>query len=656
MVNNLNLELAKTFFQKGLESFNSGDFKSAELKFREALSMAPERVSVLTNLAATLVKNGQMAEAKALARKAVSIDNRAFESWITIGICCHDESDFPAALAAYDKALVFRPDSAEAWTNRGATLCGMKRFNEALDCHRRSLGINPKHAAAWGNQGAVLRELKRLDEAVSCHDKVLEIEPNNAKAWCNRGNDLHDLKRYPEALVSLDRALALNADYPKALFYRGVTLQKLWRHQEARDSLEKAIALRPGHALSWERLGSTLLLLKKFEDALSAFDKAIGLDPRLATAWQSRGNALQSLDRHDEALVAYDKAVEINPGLVDAWAARASIYVSDVDNVERAIDESRRSLNNYLDGIFRPASANPAAPPIIRDLQYFRLKHDIEQARYLKARSYRHPGLDEFLDVAQGLMDSKLRWEKDEIGLQPAEWAAMTPYLQTPLFFPMPDLQSTCLNSQNDWAAIEAAYLASRPEVIHIDNFLSTGALAAFREYSLVSKIWLVEYNNKYLGAFANKGFVSHLHLQLARELREAMPRVFKNHRLSHLWGFKYDSTMGKGINVHADFAQVNLNFWITPDQYNLDPESGGLKVYDVPSPPDWPFYDYNENKNKIYQFLEERQSKCIVVPHRCNRAVLFNSALFHETDSIRFREGYESRRINFTYLFGSQL
>jgi len=40
-------------------------------------------------------------------------------------------------------------------------------------------------------------------------------------------------------------------------------------------------------------------------------------------------------------------------------------------------------------------------------------------------------------------------------------------------------------------------------------------------------------------------------------------------------------------------------------------------------------------------------------VPYRANRAVIFDSDLFHETDVIRFKPGYENRRINVTLLFG---
>lgn len=35
-----------------------------------------------------------------------------------------------------------------------------------------------------------------------------------------------------------------------------------------------------------------------------------------------------------------------------------------------------------------------------------------------------------------------------------------------------------------------------------------------------------------------------------------------------------------EGIATHSDHATVNLNFWVTPDDANLDPSSGGLVVY----------------------------------------------------------------------------
>ena len=44
---------------------------------------------------------------------------------------------------------------------------------------------------------------------------------------------------------------------------------------------------------------------------------------------------------------------------------------------------------------------------------------------------------------------------------------------------------------------------------------------------------------------------------------------------------------------------------------------------------------------------------RSVRVPYRANRAVIFDSDLFHETDRIAFKEGYLNRRINITMLFG---
>jgi hypothetical protein len=192
--------------------------------------------------------------------------------------------------------------------------------------------------------------------------------------------------------------------------------------------------------------------------------------------------------------------------------------------------------------------------------------------------------------------------------------------------------------------------------MIAIDDFLSPAALAELRKFCLVSTVWKKEFHKQYLGAFPEDGFVSPLHVQIADELKRKMPRVFGPHRLEQTWGFKYTSKMGGGINVHADFARVNMNFWITPDEANLDPASGGLVVYDAPCPPSWGFREYNQDEKAIYAFLEKQGASATRVPYKCNRAVLFNSSLFHETDRIEFREGYENRRINITYLFGKGL
>jgi tetratricopeptide (TPR) repeat protein len=618
------IERARTLFGQGLERFAAGDYQGAEQHFQQANQLAPDRQSILGNLSATLFRLGKVSEARTWALKALSLDANNFEACMSLGACLESEGSLQEALDCFEKASAIKPKAAEPWSNRGHVLNAMRRHHDALSCCERAVQLNPASAEAWANHGYSLKELRRFAEAATSLMRSLELRPSQA-----------------DVLLSL-----------------GLTLRRLGRHEESLASFELAIGLEPDNAPLRVAHAGTLQILKRTEAALESVEKALAIDPALDTAWYCRGTLFQDLNRIDDALACHDKAIALNPDYVDAWSARTSLRMSRPGSEEQALSESITSLKVFLAGEFG-SEARAGSESMWREgIAYFRLKHDFEQARYLIARGYTVEGMDNFVEIGRKLLDRPRvgTTGSELIRVIPAEVAAMLPYWKTPLLFNMPDHLPSCINPQLDWDAIEEAYLAGTPEIVHIDNFLAPEALSAFREYSLVSKVWLTEYPNKYLGAFANRGFISRLHLQLATELKQAMPRVLQDYRLTHLWGFKYDTTLGKGINVHADFAQVNLNFWITPDEYNLNPDAGGLKIYDVPSPPDWPFSDFNENKNKIYDFLDKHKANSVVVPHRCNRAVLFNSALFHETHDIHFRDAYEGRRVNITYLFGTQL
>jgi hypothetical protein len=198
------------------------------------------------------------------------------------------------------------------------------------------------------------------------------------------------------------------------------------------------------------------------------------------------------------------------------------------------------------------------------------------------------------------------------------------------------------INPRDDRAALEARWAESRPPIVVVDDLLSPRALEELRRFCRGSTIWRNEYRDGYLGTMMESGFAQPLILQIAEELAATFPRIFRRLPLLQAWAFKYDSTL-HGIGVHADFAAVNVNFWITPDEANLDPQA----------PLGWDFETYNREIGAIREFLARSGAKPLTVPHRANRAVIFDSDLFHETDAPTFKEGYLNRRINVTLLYG---
>jgi len=181
---------------------------------------------------------------------------------------------------------------------------------------------------------------------------------------------------------------------------------------------------------------------------------------------------------------------------------------------------------------------------------------------------------------------------------------------------------------------------------------LTAEALEGLRLFCWGSTVWRTAFAGGYLGAMPESGFACPLMAQIVEEFRDTFSAVVGPHLLRYLWAFKYDSTL-HGINVHADMAALNINFWITPDMANLDPAHGGLVVWDKAAPLDWDFDSYNRNEVAIREFLTASGAGSVTIPYRANRAVLFNSDLFHATDDIGFAPGYENRRINVTLLYG---
>ena len=174
---------------------------------------------------------------------------------------------------------------------------------------------------------------------------------------------------------------------------------------------------------------------------------------------------------------------------------------------------------------------------------------------------------------------------------------------------------------------MKSRYLAKQPEVAYIDGLLNHVALEALRRFCWESTTWKTDYENEYIGAFLGDGFTSTLLLQITEELQLKMPRIFKQHRLTQAWAFIHDSA-SRGLNIHADAAAVNVNFWITPDEANFDQETDGVVPFDQEVPQDWNVQEYNSDKNKprSLAWLEQVGAKTVKIPYRTNRPIIFNS------------------------------
>lgn len=210
---------------------------------------------------------------------------------------------------------------------------------------------------------------------------------------------------------------------------------------------------------------------------------------------------------------------------------------------------------------------------------------------------------------------------------------------------------------------LDASYDSASSPVIVADDVLTDEALGSIRSTLLGSTVWFdgTKGDRGYVGAYVNDGLHSTALLSLVRELAAAFKKTIRRQRLEHLWAYKYAGDVTtSGIALHADFASVNCNLWLTPDDANLGPGGAGLVVYHRKPPPGSKFSQFNcrpgddDCLRNLLNFVQGANHT--TVPYRYNRMVCFDSVLVHKTDAFNFKPGFENDRINLTLLFGRSL
>jgi len=200
---------ARGLFFEALECLAREDYPGAEARLRRAHRLVPERVSVLTNLSAALLRQDKTAEAAQYAERSVALDPANADGWLNLASCRKRTGALVEALACCERCIAARPDHPDGWSSRGAALLELQRAGEALESCDRAIALQAGHAQAWSNRGLALNVLRRFDEAVASYQHATALDPRSALAWTNLAVTLGDLGRHEESLACYEKALSL---------------------------------------------------------------------------------------------------------------------------------------------------------------------------------------------------------------------------------------------------------------------------------------------------------------------------------------------------------------------------------------------------------------------------------------------------------------
>ena len=423
--------------------------------------------------------------------------------------------------------------------------------------------------------------------------------------------------------------LAHDPDDAGAHYVCGLVAADRGALDEARAAFERAAALAPDKASLRITLGN--LALRQGDDAAAerAFRTALTLAPGSVAAHKNLGAACKRQGRLNDAVASFRAGLALYRG--SAW------WGTDPASGTAVLDLAQQET-------FRSASRAE-------------LEFDLAQIDHLLERGRVPPSLAAACEGLRRVLMDFGNESRPSVprSLTEAELQLIGPIYNRVIYRPPEDATLPALNPGLDTGAIEQRYRGADPSIVVVDDLLGAPALAALQRFCREATIWFdcKEYGG-YLGAYLHEGFDHPVLIALACELQARLGGIVAGHRLTQMWAFNYGQA-GAGTRKHADKAAVNVNLWITPDEACPEPEAAGLTVHDVAAPTDWGFSDYNLDPARLERLVAREGRAPVHVPYRCNRAVIFDSSLIHESGGVAFRSGYTNRRINVTLLFGER-
>ena len=505
------------------------------------------------------------------------------------------------------------------------------RLAEAENIYQQILKKYPDQHAALNVLGVIAQQTGKFALAETLFNKAITVEPDVVSALSNLGNLLTETGRLEEAIGYCRKAIDIDSNFEAAQYNLGNALRQLGQLEEATKHYTKALEINSRFVEAHFNLGITHRDLGKIHEAISQQQKALAIKSDYANAHTEIGHAFNMLGQFTEAQMSLDRGFRINHG--GAWW-----------NAKTAEEGERNS------------SAKPNTSCFAST---FKLQDNMDQLEYLIGKRRIDPSFQRIVDRYKKVYDEfRLKNDADTMTeLTPSQLDQLgLSYDRVIHYAKAPRISTGAVNKKLAFEEIEKRYLASSTAVITLDNLLTPDALRGLRKFCLESTIYFSCRNNNFVQSAINSGFNCDLLYQIAEELQRYFPIALGGHYLSNVWIYRYNSQT-EGVAPHTDQGVVTFNFWITPDDANLIPKGGGLCVYTKEQPSDWDWRHYNEQKyapairQEIIEFLADAES--ITIPHQQNRAVLFKSSLFHKSEQIDFKDGFENRRINITMLFG---
>ncbi|MBD2464964.1 DUF563 domain-containing protein [Oscillatoria sp. FACHB-1407] len=275
----LNPNFVPQYGDLGIAWLKKTDLKKAISCWHQAIAINPDFAQYYIAWADSLNQESRLDQATAMNAdllRGLLHQPESLETYLALGKLLANHTALEkmgisdqVAIAAFETALEYDPNSAEAYLELGKQRLKLGQVDQAIAAFKQALSLESGSSEILLEMGKALVQNYQLEEAITCYERVIESNANLTEVYFHLGD-----------------ALSLKGDKQAAI---RAYQQKIQHQPEAYDTYD-----------AYFRLGVLFAEQGQLSEAIAHFNQAIKLAPRLAhavhTIWEKLQHKQPSLD------------------------------------------------------------------------------------------------------------------------------------------------------------------------------------------------------------------------------------------------------------------------------------------------------------------------------------------------------------------------
>ena len=228
--------------------------------YKYTLKFSPLSTRLRTNLGVEYFNLGLYKDAEMECRKALAIEpagTNAINDYLNLGAALYWQGKKKESAEAYDNAIKLKPDSPLGYWFMANILYLDGQTKKAVGFYKKAVELAPSNASYWLTLGNAYTKDKDLKGAAEAYKRALEAYPYFFEARINLGTVYFKQGLLKDAFEEYQKALKLDPESPEAYYNIGNVSAGIGKTKEAEEFWQEALKRDPNHAEAKKKLEKT---------------------------------------------------------------------------------------------------------------------------------------------------------------------------------------------------------------------------------------------------------------------------------------------------------------------------------------------------------------------------------------------------------------